>query len=299
MKILNFGSCNIDYVYSLDHIVKRGETQQSFALNIFPGGKGLNQSIALARAGAQVYHAGAVGEDGDMLLAVLKENGVNIEYLKTAECKTGHAIIQIDSDGDNSIFLYPGSNEKISKEDIDAVLSHFSSSDIILLQNEINNVDYIINQAYKKGMQIVFNPSPYNEKIDAIDLNKITYLLLNEIEAQYISGCENLEKTLDFFRNTYPKLKVVLTLGENGGVFQDGESRIEYAAFKVKAVDTVAAGDTFTGYFVAELMNGKGYADILKKASAASAVAVTKNGAAPSIPYSVEVQKFIESYQEA
>ncbi len=295
MKILNFGSCNIDYVYSLDHIVKKGETQRSLELNVFPGGKGLNQSIALARAGVDVYHAGAVGEDGDMLLTVLKENGVNIEFLKTTECKTGHAIIQIDNEGSNSIFLYPGSNEMISKEDVDVVLSYFSNNDIILLQNEINNVDYIINQAYEKGMQIVFNPSPYNEKIDQIDFNKISYLLLNEIEAYCISKCDKSEEILNFFRDTYPGLKVVLTLGEKGGFFQDGDSRIEYRAFKVKAVDTVAAGDTFTGYFVASLAAGESYTDILKYSAAASAIAVTKNGAAPSIPYTAEVKDFINS----
>ena len=294
MKILNFGSCNIDYVYSLDHIVEIGETERSSELNIFSGGKGLNQSIALARAGTEIYHAGAIGNDGDFLLKTLIENGVNTDFLKISDCKTGHAIIQVSNDGDNSIFLYPGSNEMIKKEDIDEVLSHFSKDDIILLQNEINNVDYIIKQAYKRGMQIVFNPSPYNEKINEIDFDMISYLLLNEVEARCISQYDKKEGILEFFAQTYPNLKVVLTLGKDGCVFQHKTDKIAHSAFNVNVVDTTAAGDTFTGYFVASLINRKQYKEILKLASAASAVAITKNGAAPSIPYMSEVIDFVK-----
>ena len=116
MKILNFGSCNIDYVYSLDHIVKVGETETTYKMNIFPGGKGLNQSIAAAKAGITIYHAGCVGEDGDMLTSLMAESGVDTAFVKKTSGKNGHAIIQVSAKGENSIFLFPGSNEKVSIE---------------------------------------------------------------------------------------------------------------------------------------------------------------------------------------
>ena len=123
MKILNFGTCNIDYVYSLTHIVRAGETLHSGGFNIFPGGKGLNQSIALARSGAQVFHAGCVGSDGDLLTDILSENGVDITHIKRVSDKNGHAIIQVSADGENSIFLHSGSNVMITKSDVDNTLS--------------------------------------------------------------------------------------------------------------------------------------------------------------------------------
>ena len=182
MKILNFGSCNIDYVYSLHHIVKIGETETTHTLETFPGGKGLNQSIAVSRAGAKIYHAGCVGNDSKMLTDILQKNGVDISYLKTVDTKNGHAVIQVSSKGENSIFLYPGSNEMITKEYVDTVLDKFDAGDIIILQNEINNVDYIVEKAYQKGMCIILNPSPFNEKIHKINFNMLSYIVINEVE---------------------------------------------------------------------------------------------------------------------
>lgn len=289
MKILNMGSCNIDYVYSLDHIVAPGETETSHALNLYPGGKGLNQSIALARAGARVYHAGFVGNDGQMLLDVLKESGVDVSFMDTVDCKNGHAVIQVSAKGENSIFLYEGSNGCITTEYVDRVLRNFGEGDIILLQNEINNVSYIIEQAYRKGMCIVFNPSPYNEKIREIECNMLTYLILNEVEAECFSGSADPAESLRFFQKQYPNLKVMLTLGKNGCVYQDVSGAYHQPIYPVKAVDTTAAGDTFTGYFVAGIAKGIPYPEILKISSAAAALSVSKSGAAPSIPKRSEV----------
>ncbi|MBE7050328.1 MAG: hypothetical protein E7394_06095 [Ruminococcaceae bacterium] len=190
MKILNFGSCNIDYVYSLDHIVEAGETETTYKFETFPGGKGLNQSIAVAKAGVKVCHAGCVGCDGEILTNILMKNDVDISYISKTDEKNGHAIIQVSSEGENSIFLYPGSNEMITKNYIDFVLENFGRNDIILLQNEISNVEYIVEKAYQKQMCIILNPSPFNEKLDKIDFNKLTYIILNEIEAKAISGCD-------------------------------------------------------------------------------------------------------------
>ena len=150
IKILNFGSCNIDYVYSIDHIVKAGETETTHKMSVFPGGKGLNQSIAAARAGVKIYHAGCVGCDGDILTKILAESGADISYIKRTPEKNGHAIIQVSKEGENSIFLFPGSNELITEDYIDNVLSGFGKGDILLLQNEISNVDYIAEKAHKR-----------------------------------------------------------------------------------------------------------------------------------------------------
>ena len=298
MKILNFGSCNIDYVYSLQHIVKIGETETTHTLDTFPGGKGLNQSIAVSRAGAKIYHAGCVGKDSKMLTDILQKNGVDISYLKTVDTKNGHAVIQVSSKGENSIFLYPGSNEMITKEYVDTVLDKFDTGDIILLQNEINNVDYIVEKAYQKGMCIVLNPSPFNEKIHAINFNMLSYIVINEVELSEISGSADPEEGLVYLKNKYPELKIVLTLGKNGSVFVNANQELRQAAFNVDAVDTTAAGDTFLGYFVAELSKGTDYSQILKIASVASAITVSRKGAAPSIPNKSEVLSLLDKLRE-
>ena len=190
MKILNFGSLNVDYVYKLPHIVAKGETISSRSLNIYPGGKGLNQSIALGRAGAEVYHAGAIGEDGKFLVDFLESAGVNTKFIKIhSDIKSGHAIIQNDADGDNCIILYGGANQAITREQIDRTLEEFESGDYLILQNEINELNYIVEKAHQIGMQIVLNPSPMDEKITALPLEYIDYFLLNEIEANQIQKC--------------------------------------------------------------------------------------------------------------
>lgn len=163
MKILNFGSLNIDYTYSVDHIVHPGETITSGSLEVFPGGKGLNQSIALARAGADVYHAGLIGEDGIFLRDLCRESGVKTGYIRETETRTGNAIIQVSEKGENCIILYPGANREQTEEYIDEVLKGFGEGDVLLLQNEINLLDYLISKGAEKGMKIVLNPSPFDE----------------------------------------------------------------------------------------------------------------------------------------
>ena len=294
MKILNFGSCNIDIVYSLDHIVRVGETETTHKMEVFPGGKGLNQSIAVSRAGASVCHAGCLGYDGGMLRDILCESGVDVTYLKTVEEKNGHAVIQVSAEGENSIFLYPGSNERITESYIDEVLAQFGEGDILLLQNEISNVGYLVERAYEKKMCIVLNPSPINDAVRGLDLAKISYLILNEVEAAEITGHETPEEGIAYFKSRYPALRVMLTLGETGCIYADSERELSQSAFLVKAVDTTAAGDTFTGYFVAGLAAGNEMKEILRVASAAAAISVTRNGAAPSIPERREVMSRLD-----
>ena len=298
MNILNFGSANIDFVYSLEHIVAEGETLKSTDMNIFPGGKGLNQSVALARAGAKVYHAGCFGTDGDMLIDILKDNGVDVSFIKRVDEKNGHAIIQVSNDGENSIFIYPGSNAMITEDYVDDVLNRFEDGDFLLLQNEINNIEYIVEKAYSRGMKIAINPSPCSDNLKNIDFKKISLIILNEIEIKMLSGCNDTDDAIEYFRNKYSNVTIVLTLGKNGSVLFDNSSEIFQSSFKVKAVDTTAAGDTYTGYFIAMLSSGKSFKDALRTASAASALAVSKNGAAPSIPCLKEVLEQLNVLKE-
>lgn len=298
MKILNFGSCNIDYVYTVDHIVKPGETITGNRLEIFPGGKGLNQSIAIARAGTKVYHAGILGNDAEILLNTLKGSGADTRYIKTADIKNGHAIIQVNAQGQNSIFVYPGSNDMITTDFVDSVLENFNPGDIILLQNEINNIKYIIDKAYENKMLIALNPSPINEKISEIDFRKLTYIILNEIEAREISGSDNIEEILLFFSSNYPKLKVMLTLGGDGCIYTENGIRFSHPIFKTEVIDTTAAGDTFTGYFISEISKGEKPKNAIKIASCAAAVSVSRKGAAPSIPTFREVSDALRYLRE-
>ena len=294
MKLLNFGSCNIDYVYMLDHIVNVGETESTHNLSTFCGGKGLNQSIACARAGAKVYHAGCIGEDGQILSQLLEQNGVDTRYIKRIEGKNGHAIIQVTPSGENSIFIFAGSNAKITREDVDSTLFNFEKGDFILLQNEISNLAYIVKTAKQKGLDIILNPSPINEKIAELDLNDISILILNEIEAKMLSGANDANGALEYFKKNYPLLKVVLTLGSYGSFYQFGGEKIYQNTYKVDVVDSTAAGDTFTGYLVAEIIKGTKIKDALQIASCAAAISVTRHGAAPSIPTYNEVKKAIK-----
>ncbi len=293
MKILNFGSCNIDIVCVVDHIVRPGETISAESIEHFVGGKGLNQSVALANAGAEVYHAGCIGADGEILRSFLKNAGVNLKYLRVTDGKSGQATIQVDKNGENAIFLYKGANHEITKDYVDYVLSDFSEGDFLVLQNEINNVEYIADKACEKGMKIFFNPAPFNEVAANVDLSKLYCIIPNETESSGYSGSENYKAFADFIRNNYPDLKAVITLGKDGCIYTDKDNEIIQPAYSVKAVDTTAAGDTFVGYFVAEISRGKEPCDAMKTACAAAAITVSRKGAAPSIPRYDEVTAFL------
>ncbi len=294
MKILNFGSLNIDYVYSLNHFVQKGETITSDKLNVFAGGKGLNQSIALSRAGGNVYHAGAIGADGVFLEEVLNEAGVDTRFLmKCEDVRTGNAIIQKDRGGDNCIILYGGANQAITKEMADEVLSAFGEGDWLFLQNEISEIPYIVEKAHERGMRIVLNPSPMNEKILRINLNYIDCFILNEVEAHALVQ-KDVDKAalLNQLKERFPHAEIVLTLGEKGSVYAGTEGIAEQKAYQVATVDTTAAGDTFIGYYMAERLQGEFVKEALDMAARASAIAVSKKGAAPSIPKRDEVLHF-------
>ena len=298
MKILSFGSLNIDYVYSVPHFVKKGETLSAKELNVYTGGKGLNQSIALARAGVETYQAGAIGTDGMFLLEQLKEAGVKTDLVKILDdVRTGNAIIQNDDEGDNCIVLFGGANQAITKEQVDEVFKDFTNEDYLLIQNEINELSYIVEKAKEEGMKIILNPSPMNEKIMKLPLDQIDYFILNEIEAMQILEMDKPEEIdgkyiASLLHERFKDATIVLTLGSEGSVCISDDEYVEQSIYKVKAIDKTAAGDTYTGYFIAGILNGKTIKESMDIASKASAIAVTRQGAAPSIPVLEEVEEY-------
>lgn len=291
MKVLNIGSLNLDYVYSVDHMVKEGETLAAHEMETFCGGKGLNQSIALAKAGAEVFHAGLIGEDGDPLLEICRENGVRTDYIRKIPGKSGHTIIQVDQNAGNCILVYGGSNRAFTEEYVQEVLSGFEKGDILLVQNEINLLGRIVELAAEKGMTIFLNPSPMDERIREVDLSKISVFLVNEIEGGQITGQKETDAILSVFREKYPEAAVVLTLGKDGAVYQDSSRQIRQEAYPVRAVDTTAAGDTFTGYFIAGWLKGQSVEACMNSSAAASGLAVSRKGAAASIPSREETER--------
>lgn len=294
MKILNFGSLNVDYVYSVDYFVRAGETLKANSREVLPGGKGLNQSVALARAGAQVYHAGCIGADGEFLRELLNKKGVNTEYLRTIDGMQGHTIIQVDKKGENCILLYGGTNRSIGDSQIDETLAHFGQGDWLVLQNEVNSLPRIVDAAFARGMRIVLNPSPFEEGLKEVDFGKLSWLLVNEVEACQCSGSDEPERAWDVLHARYPRLSVLITLGSAGSIAHavgpDGVDTVRQQAFRADAVDTTAAGDTFTGFFIGGLAEGRPLDECMRRASMASAISVTRMGAAVSIPKVEEVE---------
>lgn len=289
-KILNYGSLNLDYVYQVPHFVSAGETLASYELNIVCGGKGLNQSVAAVRAGAATFHAGKIGSNGTMLKDLLNGNHINTDFLRQCDSENGHAIIQVDPTGQNCILLFSGSNAKIEKAEIEECLSHFEKGDYLMLQNEINLVPYLIEQAHAKGMQIVFNPSPVTDDLPNYPLHKVSLLILNEVEGKALSGRSDPDEILSVLLAKYPDTRILLSLGEDGAVYADQTDRIRVGIYKVKTVDTTAAGDTMMGYFTACMAKGIEPEKALLLATKASAIAVSRAGAAPSIPTMNEVE---------
>lgn len=294
MKILNFGSINIDKVFSLDHIVRPGETIDSKTYEEKIGGKGLNQSVALAKVSDQVYHAGKLNYKDSFLVEYLKINQVKTDFIKSSNQLTGSAFIQVDKNGENSIVLDHGANFAIDKEEVDYVLASFGEGDILILQNEINNLSYIIDEARKNNMIIVLNPSPINSDLLEIDLNLIDLIIMNEYEARQITNKDKENDIISTLKETYPNTKFVITRGRQGSIYFDRELSLSQEIYEVDTIDTTGAGDTFTGYFVGLISKGYEIKECLKYASAASALAVTQKGASNSIPDFNRVEQFLE-----
>ncbi|MGE4454445.1 MAG: ribokinase [Sphaerochaeta sp.] len=292
MRFLNYGSVNIDLIFTVDHIVKGGETLPSTSLTKSAGGKGANQSSALAKAGAEVFHAGKIGEDGAFLLDLLSSYGVDTSLIRHWDGATGQALIQLDSQKQNAIILYGGGNTAITKEEIDAALQMFGSGDMLVLQNEIVHTEYLIREAKKQGMQVCMNLAPYDDKATSLPLDLLDILVVNEIEGANLAGLPEgspFAEILEHLIREYNHSEILLTIGKEGCLYGYKDVRISEGIYDTPVVDTTAAGDTFIGYYLASIARGHSVKECLRYASKAAGIAVSRPGAMASIPLSGEV----------
>ena len=301
-QILVIGSLNMDLVVKVEKLPKLGETILGETLYENPGGKGANQAVAAAKLGGNVSMIGKLGNDnyGEQLLLNLKNNNIKTEGIIRCSDITGTAVIEVDNDGNNSIVVIPGSNSKLSKEDLDSAAELLDKADIVILQQEIpmDTVEYALEQAAKRGKTTILNPAPAVEISDKI-LDATDFLILNETELEIVSGKESIPETeyidaIKELRNKGAK-NIILTLGEKGGMYTEGEETREYKALKVKAVDTTAAGDSFIGAFALKLAQDASVSDALEFAVGVSALTVTRSGAQQSLPTQEELKLFLES----
>ena len=290
--IFNLGSINIDHVYLTSHTVAPGETLSSHGYQKILGGKGANQSIALARAGATVCHIGAINASDSEIVEQLQQDGINTSGVQLSELATGHAIIQVADDGENAIVLFGGANHDIAESSIKKQLLKAKKGDWLLAQNETNNLQQALFMAREQGLQVALNPAPMTAAIKNIDPALVDLLIVNEIESEQLTGSSDIENALAFFQQNWPTTEVIITQGSKGVIHSYKEQTTELSAFAVDVVDTTAAGDTFVGYFLAQKSQNEHTTDALSNACKAAALTVTQLGASSSIPKLSAVKAF-------
>lgn len=297
MQIWNVGSINRDHVYDVDRLAQPGETVASRRVRLFAGGKGYNQSVALARAGAQVNHVGRIGPDANDLLAELQSEGVDCRHVRCVEEASGHAIIQVAPTGENCILVHGGANRSISHAEIDAALSESHPGDVLLLQNETSAVDHAIKAGHSRGMFVVFNPAPMDPQVHAYPLEQVDLLILNQSEAAGFCNSSDPTTLCTQLRGICANAAVVLTLGADGALLSDGSGTHYQRAAASRVVDTTAAGDTFIGFFLASWIKQANPQEALRQGCHAAAICVAKPGAAASIPHQWELMQTDELKQ--
>lgn len=294
MRVVNVGSLNIDRTYRVAGFVRPGETVTAFSFSEGAGGKGLNQSLALARSGADVWHVGAVGRDGAGLVETLAEAGVKTRYVETLDDVSGHALIQVDDTGQNEIVVCRGTNARLGERHVEEALSDFGRGDVLLLQNEINANAVALRCAREVGLTVAYNPSPLDAAALSLDLSGVDLFVLNELEAAALAGIgEWGERGTDVLAGRYPDAEFLVTLGSEGSLYMKEGVVTRQESFRVDAVDTTGAGDTFCGYFLGLRSQGADVPEALRVASAAAALSVTRCGAARAIPTAEEVRSFL------
>ncbi len=292
MRFLTYGSTNIDLIFTVDHILKGGETLQSSSLVKSAGGKGANQSTALAKAGSEVYHAGKIGEDGAFLVDLLNGWGVDTRYLRSYEGATGQALIQVDRAGQNAIILYGGGNKAITIEEIDETLADFGEGDMLVLQNEIVHTAHLITRAKERGMRVCMNIAPFDPSVFTLPLEQLDLLVVNESEGAALARMEEgspFSLILDALVARYRQTEILLTVGRDGSYYGFEGLRIHQPIIEAEVVDTTAAGDTYIGYYLASIGRGYDAKEAMYRATKASAITVSQRGAMASIPFAEAV----------
>ena len=278
MRILNVGSLNLDHFYKVPQPAHLGAVVFGTHLGEKAGGRGLHQSIALARAGCDVFHAGIVGNDGGRLLMMLDENCIDTRFVRVLSgAKTGHAILQIDQDGEHCALVCHGANHCVDHSFVDEVLSSFDSEDVLLLQNEMNCIDYLLEKGHERGMQIVFNPAPFTDDLLQLPLEYVDTMILNYSEGSCLTGETEPDDIMHALRERCPQAVIALTLGADGAILSDGTQVFSQESYDVPVRSTTAAGDVFLGFFVACYKDKRMAPDqALKLATKAAALTISR-----------------------
>ncbi len=287
MTIFNLGSINLDHFYEVPHLPQPGETLLATAHSTGLGGKGANQSVAAAQAGARVVHIGAVGPDGAWATSRMQALGVDTTHITPVTSATAHAIINVDPAAENAIVVFPGANMEQSLTQVKIALETAKQGDMLLLQNETNLQVEAATLARAKGLTVIYSAAPFNAKATQALLPLTDILILNAVEMQQLSTATGRAA-----KSLGPQM-IVVTEGSKGGRFVTPEGEGRFPAFPVQALDTTGAGDTHAGYFAAALHEGQPLPDALRLASAASALKVTKKGTADAIPSRSDVDAFL------
>jgi len=284
-RVLNFGSLNIDMVYQVERLVRAGETLAAADYRRFAGGKGFNQSIALARAGGCVSHAGRIGQDGQWLRDMLAAEGADVGAVEvSASASTGHAMIQVTPSGENAILIHGGANQTLDEAFVDRAFEHQENVDFILLQNETSAVPEILAAVGARRLPVAFNAAPMTAEVANLPLGDLAILFVNETEAASLAGPGQPEAVIGRLAERYPETLCILTAGRQGAWAARGGETWHEPARQATAVDTTGAGDTFVGYFLAEYLASVSVEAALAVGNQAAALSVTRPGAADSIP---------------
>ncbi|MFY0989008.1 ribokinase [Halomonas sp. C05BenzN] len=292
--IHNYGSINLDHFYRVPHLVTPGETLASHDYRVGLGGKGANQSLAMARAGGSICHWGRLGRQDAWARDTLARAGVDVSHVELVDEPSGHAVIQVDDQGENAIILFPGANFGFHPQEVGSLIAATRPGDWLLMQNECNALAEVMARGAEQGLNIAFNPAPMTPEVASLPLAACRLLFVNRIEAAGLAGVDETtpaEALLDALAATLPDCEIVLTLGGEGAWYQAAGERLHQPALPVTPVDTTAAGDTFIGYFMAALQAGLAITDCLKRAATAAALGVQRPGAAESIPEQAEVER--------
>ena len=287
MAVYNLGSINIDHVYRVPHLPAPGETLSALDYAQGLGGKGANQSVAAARAGAMCHHIGAIGPNSDWVLAEMQAYGIDLRYVSVLPVATGHAIINVDPQAENNIVIFPGANRALNADMAAAALAGAGPADSLLLQNETSAQAEAAAIAAARGMRVVYSAAPFDIGAVRAVLPNVSLLVMNEIEAEQLRAAQG----------ALPQIDCIITKGAQGAEWISAASEpLFMPAFKVTPVDTTGAGDTFIGTLAAALDLGLPREAAMRRASATSALQVTRRGAAQAIPTAAEVEAFLSTH---
>ncbi|MBM7582958.1 ribokinase [Caldicoprobacter guelmensis] len=297
LKVGVVGSINTDLIVKARRMPQKGETIIGDKFLMFPGGKGANQAVAVSRLGVETFMFGSVGDDnnGSYMLDVLRSEKVNTSFIQKVEGeKTGVAIIYISElENDNRIVVIPGANQKTTVEYVKQIEDYLIQADIFLIQMEIplETIEYVVDFLYRNKKIIILNPAPAMKLSEEI-VEKVNFITPNEHECSIVF---DYTKKREELMRRFPN-KLIVTEGEKGVRFFDGNRIIHIPALNVDVVDTTGAGDAFNGAFAAALAEGKSLYHAVKFANVAAGLSVTKIGAQAGMVDREQIEKYIRQW---